>query len=85
MSDTTDTGEVSSERLRAFILRIEKLEEDKASVLEDIKDVYSESKSMGFDVKIIKKVVSLRKMEVEKRREEEELLDLYKSALGMEV
>ncbi len=79
------SGEVSSERLRSFILRIEKLEESKAAVLEDIKDVYGEAKSVGFDVKIIRKIVSLRKMEVEKRREEEELLDLYKSALGMEV
>ena len=85
MSDTDTSGEVSSERLRSFILRIEKLEENKATVLEDIKDVYSEAKSTGFDAKIIRKVVSLRKMEVEKRREEEELLDLYKSALGMEV
>lgn len=79
------SGEVSSERLRSFILRIEKLEEAKAAVLEDIKDVYGEAKSVGFDIKIIRKIVSLRKMEVEKRREEEELLDLYKSALGMEV
>lgn len=85
MSDTTDTGEVSSERLKAFVLRIEKLEEDKASVLEDIKDVYGESKSMGFDVKIMKQIIAKRKLEVEKRREEEELLDLYMSALGMEV
>jgi len=84
MADTS-SGEVSSERLRSFILRIEKLEESKASVLEDIKDVYGEAKSTGFDVKILRKIVSLRKMEVEKRREEEELLDLYKSALGMEV
>ncbi|MGE0109524.1 MAG: DUF2312 domain-containing protein [Bdellovibrionales bacterium] len=85
MSDTTDTGEVSSERLRSFVLRIEKLEEDKTSVMEDIRDVYAEAKSTGFDVKILRKIVSLRKQEVEKRREEEELLDLYKSALGMEV
>jgi len=84
MADSS-SGEVSSERLRSFILRIEKLEESKASVLEDIKDVYGEAKSTGFDVKILRKIVSLRKMEVEKRREEEELLDLYKSALGMEV
>ena len=85
MANNASSGEVSSERLRSFILRIEKLEESKASVLEDIKDVYGEAKSTGFDIKIIRKIVSLRKMEVEKRREEEELLDLYKSALGMEV
>ncbi len=84
MADSS-TGEVSSERLRSFILRIEKLEESKATVSEDIKDVYSEAKSTGFDVKIIRQIVRLRKIEVEKRREQEELLDLYKSALGMEV
>lgn len=83
MADTS-SGEVSSERLRSFILRIEKLEESKASVLEDIKDVYGEAKSTGFDVKIIRKIVRLRKIEVEKRREEDELLELYKSAIGME-
>lgn len=83
MSDTS-SGEVSSERLRSFILRIEKLEESKASVLEDIKDVYGEAKSTGFDVKIIRKIVRLRKIEIEKRREEDELLELYKSAIGME-
>ena len=78
-------GEVSSERLRSFVKRIEKLEEDKASVLEDLKDVYAEAKGTGFDARIIRKIVQLRKMETEKRREQEELLDLYKSALGMEV
>ncbi len=77
-------GEVSSDRLRSFILRIEKLEESKASVMEDIKDVYGEAKSTGFEVKIIRQIVRLRKMDVEKRREQDELLDLYKSALGME-
>lgn len=84
MADAT-SGEVSSDRLRSFIMRIEKLEEQKATVAEDVKDVYSEAKSTGFDVKTIRKIVSLRKLEIEKRREEEELLDLYKSAIGMEV
>lgn len=84
MADTT-SGEVSSDRLRSFILRIEKLEESKSTVAEDIKDVYGEAKSTGFDVKTIRKIVTLRKLEVEKRREQEELLDLYKSAIGMEV
>jgi uncharacterized protein (UPF0335 family) len=82
--NVTATGEVSSERLRSFILRIEKLEENKAAVLEDIRDVYSEAKSTGFDIKIIRQIVRLRKLEVEKRREADELLDLYKSAIGME-
>ncbi|MDD3181498.1 MAG: DUF2312 domain-containing protein [Alphaproteobacteria bacterium] len=83
MADTS-SGEVSSERLRSFILRIEKLEESKASVMEDIKDVYGEAKSTGFDVRIIRQIIRLRKVEIEKRREAEELLDLYKSAIGME-
>jgi len=83
MSDTT-SGEVSSQRLRSFIQRIEKLEESKAAVAEDIKDVYGEAKSTGFDIKIIRQIVRLRKIEVEKRREAAELLELYKSALGME-
>ena len=73
---------ISSERLRSFIKRIEKLEEDKAAVSEDLREVYGEAKGTGFDVKIIRKIVSLRKMEVEKRREQEELLDLYMSAIG---
>jgi uncharacterized protein (UPF0335 family) len=76
---------LSADRLRSIIKRIEKLEEDKAAVGEDLKEVYSEAKGTGFDTKIIRKIVSLRKMEVEKRREQEELLDLYKSVLGMDA
>jgi uncharacterized protein (UPF0335 family) len=79
------SGAVSGERLKSFVKRIEKLEEDKTSVMEDLKDVYAEAKGVGFDVKIIRQVVRLRKIELEKRREQEELLDLYKSALGMEA
>ena len=78
------SGAISSERLRSFIKRIEKLEEDKAAVSEDLKEVYSEVKGTGFDTKIIRKIIQLRKMEVEKRREADELLSLYLSALGME-
>ena len=79
------SGEVSSERLKSFIQRIEKLEESKSTITEDIKDVYAEAKSTGFDVKTIRRIVTLRKLEIEKRRNQEELLDLYKSAIGMEV
>jgi uncharacterized protein (UPF0335 family) len=75
---------VSAERLKSFIKRIEKLNEDRDAVSEDIREVYSESKSAGFDVKIIRKIVALRKKEIEKRREEKELLELYMSALGIE-
>jgi uncharacterized protein (UPF0335 family) len=79
-----DSSGISSERLKSIIKRIEKLEEDKASVSEDLKEVYAEAKGTGFDAKLIRQIVRIRKMEVEARREQEELLDLYKSALGME-
>lgn len=82
MADKTEG--ISADRLRSIIKRIEKLEEDKAAVGEDLKEVYSEAKGTGFDVKIIRKIVSLRKMEVEKRREQDQLVDLYKSVLNME-
>lgn len=81
---TEDSSGISADRLRSIIKRIEKLEEDKAGISDDIKEVYSEAKGTGFDVKIIRKIISLRKQEVEKRREESELLDLYMSAIGME-
>jgi uncharacterized protein (UPF0335 family) len=77
-------GEISSERLRSFVKRIEKLEEDKLGVLEDIRDVYAEAKGTGFDATIIRKIVRIRKLEVEKRREQEQLMELYMSALGMD-
>lgn len=75
---------ISKDRLHSIIKRIEKLEEDKAAVAEDLKEVYTEAKGTGFDTKVIRQIVRIRKMEVEKRREHEELIDLYKSALGME-
>jgi uncharacterized protein (UPF0335 family) len=78
------TGGISGERLRSFISRIEKLEEDKAAVGEDLKEVYAEAKGVGFDIKIIRQIVRLRKVEIEKRRENDELLELYKAAIGME-
>jgi uncharacterized protein (UPF0335 family) len=79
-----DSGGISGDRLRSFIQRIEKLEEDKSAVADDLKEVYAESKGVGFDTKIIRQIVRLRKVEVEKRRENDELLELYKAAIGME-
>ena len=79
-----DTGGVSGQRLKAFIERIERLEEEKAGLGEDIKDIYAESKAVGFDTKIMRKVIRLRKMETEKRHEEEQLIELYKAAIGLE-
>ena len=69
-------------RLKTIIERIERLEEDKAAVANDIKEVFAEAKGEGFDVKILRKVVRLRKQDKAKRREEEALLDLYLSAIG---
>ncbi|MGH1404831.1 MAG: DUF2312 domain-containing protein [Alphaproteobacteria bacterium] len=80
---TSDVGGVAGQRLASFVERIERLEEEKAALMEDLKEVYAEAKGVGFDVKTIRKIVSLRKMDTEKRRESEELLDLYKSAIGM--
>lgn len=85
MSDETVTGteEVNAGHLRAFIERIERLEEEKKALVDDIKDVYGEAKANGFDVKIMRKIVSLRKQDREKRMEEETILDLYLASLGM--
>ncbi len=69
-------------RLKTIIERIERLEEDKAAVAADIKEVFAEAKGEGFDVKILRKVVRLRKQDQAKRLEEEALLDLYLSAIG---
>ena len=69
-------------RLKTIIERIERLDEDKAAIMADMKEVYLEAKGEGFDVKIIRKVVRLRKQDTAKRQEEEALLDLYLSAIG---
>ncbi|GGZ22021.1 DUF2312 domain-containing protein [Asticcacaulis endophyticus] len=69
-------------RLRTIIERIERLEEDKAVIAGDIKEVYAETKSEGFDVKIIRKIVSLRRIDKVKRQEIDALLDLYMHAIG---
>ena len=77
------TGEpVDSGHLRAFIERIERLEEEKRAIADDIKEVYAEAKCNGFDARIMRKGVSLRRMDRDKRIEEETILDLYLSALG---
>lgn len=79
-----DVGNVGGARLKSFIERIEKLEEEKTVIGTDIKEVYAEAKGTGFDVKIMRKIIRLRKMDEQKRREEDELLELYKSAIGLE-
>ncbi len=75
--------EVNAGHLQAFIERIERLEEEKKALADDIKDVYAEAKGNGFDIKIMRKIVSLRKQDRDKRQEEDEILGLYLAALGM--
>ncbi len=81
--DAVETPEISGNRLKSFIERVERLEEEKKAMAEDIRDVYAEAKSTGFEPKIMRKIVSLRKANLEKRREEQELLELYMAAIGM--
>lgn len=76
-------GDVSAEQLRLFIERIERLEEEKKGVADDIKDVYSEAKATGFDSKIMRQIVRLRKMEKHARDEQDALLETYRNALGL--
>jgi len=71
-------------QLKAFIERIERLEEEKKNIADDIKDVYAEAKGNGFDTKVLRKIVSLRKQDQNERKEQEEILSLYLQALGME-
>ena len=78
-----DVGGVGAKRLRAFVERIERLEEEKAALLADIREVYAEAKGDGYDVKTLRHVVRLRKLDSSDRLEQEELLDLYKRALGL--
>ena len=73
----------AKEHLRSFIERIERLEEEKQALADDIREVYSEAKGTGFDTKVMRQVVRLRKMESADRQEQEAMLDLYLSALGM--
>lgn len=79
MSDTS----IARDQLRTVVERIERLEEEKKAIADDIRDVYAEAKGNGFDVKTIRTVVRLRKLEPSERQEQEAMLDLYLSALGM--
>ena len=79
-----EVGGIAAERLRSFIERIERLEEEKAALAADIREVYAEAKSTGFDVKTMRQVIKLRKLDRDDREAQEHLLDLYKQALGLE-
>ena len=78
-----DVGGIAGDRLKSFIERIERLEEEKKALANDIKEVYAEAKGTGFDTKIMRQVIRLRKMEKADFQEQEAILDLYLNALGM--
>ena len=84
MSDASEEvmGGNAQSRLRSIIERIERLEEDKAAIMADLKEVYAEAKGNGFDTKVLRKVVRMRKQDKAKRQEEDALIDLYLSAIG---
>ncbi|MBF9234697.1 DUF2312 domain-containing protein [Microvirga alba] len=83
MTDAFQTESVSADQLKAFIERIERLEEEKAGLSEDIKGVYQEAKGNGFDGATIRKIIALRKQDYAERQEAEAILELYMQALGM--
>ncbi len=78
-----NVGGIAGDQLRSIIDRIERLEEEKKGIADDIKEIFAEAKGNGYDVKALRKIVSLRKMEVADRHEQEMILDTYMRALGM--
>ncbi len=82
-NEATEVGGIAADRLRSIIERIERLEEERKSLGDDIKDIYAEAKSAGFDVKVLRQVIRIRKQEPADVEEQETLLDLYRRALGM--
>jgi uncharacterized protein (UPF0335 family) len=80
---TANVGGIAGDILKAYIERIERLEEEKKNLAADIREIYAEAKGNGFEPKIMRKIVSLRKMDQSDRQEEEELLDLYRRAVGV--
>ena len=84
MAEETTVENVAAAELRQFIERIERLEEEKASISDDIKDVYGEAKGRGYDTKAMKTIIRLRKKDANERLEEESILQTYMAALGME-
>lgn len=83
LDDGEDDATVTDNRLRLLVERVERLEEEKKGVADDIKDVYAEAKAVGYDAKTLRRIVQLRKMKPDDRREQETILELYKAALGM--
>src|SRR6266581_9611777 len=77
-------GTVAADQLRLFIERIERLEEEKKGIADDVRDVYAEAKANGYDPKIMRMIVRLRRMETHTRQEQDAVLDTYRAALGLE-
>lgn len=84
MKNSVTVGGIETTKLKSYIERIERLEEEKAGLSSDMRDIFAEAKSNGFDTKTMRQVLKLRKMKVNERTEAEYMLDLYKRALGME-
>ena len=82
---SVDTEEVAKGHLTAFVERIERLEEEKKGIADDITEVYAEAKGDGFDVKVLRKVVAIRRQDAAERTEQEAILDIYLQALGMQT
>ncbi len=81
--DSAQWGNIAADRLRSLVERIERLEEERKALSSDIKDIYGEAKSAGFDVKVMRQLIRIRKQEPADVEEQETLLDLYKRAIGM--
>jgi uncharacterized protein (UPF0335 family) len=81
--DSAEGGGIAADRLRSLVERIERLEEERKALGSDIKDIYAEAKSAGFDVKVIRQLISIRRKEPAEVEEQETLLDVYRRALGM--
>ena len=79
----SDVGGITAGQLRSYIERVERLEEEKAEIAANVREVFAEAKANGFDTKVMRQVIKLRKMEPQDRAEQESLLDLYLRALGM--
>jgi uncharacterized protein (UPF0335 family) len=79
------TESVAQDQLRAFIERIERMEEEKKAIADDIKEIYAEAKGNGFDTKVLRQIVRIRKQDASERMEQEALLELYMAALGMQA
>ena len=78
-----ETPNIAADRLRSIVERIERLDEERKALGADIKDIYSEAKSTGFDPKVLRKLIALRKQDASDVRDQEDLLDVYRNALGM--